>query len=54
MHKESQPEETRISKVIRTDQSTLERMRANLHEILQKARVEELNIPRVTERNGEP
>ena len=48
-HKESQTEETRISKVISTDQSTLERMRANLHEILQKARVEEVSIPLVTE-----
>jgi len=51
LHKESQTEETRISKVISTDQSTLERMRANLHEILQKARVEEVSIPLVTERS---
>ena len=51
LHKASQTENTRIGKVISTDQSTLERMRVSLHEILQKARVKEVNIPLVTERS---
>ena len=51
LHKESQTENTRISKFISTDQSTLERIRANLHEILQKSRVQKVNILLVIERS---
>lgn len=44
-YKESQTSRTKLSKAINTEEATLERLRAKLHETLQKARVEEAEIP---------
>ena len=44
-YKEAQAEKLNMSKKINTSESALERLRAKLHETLQKARVEEAEIP---------
>lgn len=44
-YKEAQSENKKLSKTINTEESNLERLRAKLHETLQKARVEEAEIP---------
>lgn len=44
-YKEAQAEKLNMSKKINTAESALERLRAKLHETLQKARVEEAEIP---------
>ena len=44
-YKEAQANNTKLSKAINTEEATLERLRAKLHETLQKARVEEAEIP---------
>lgn len=47
MYKEVQVESNKLSKSISTEEANLERLRAKLHETLQKARVEEAEIPLV-------
>lgn len=44
-YKEAQSENKKLSKTINTEESNLESLRAKLHETLQKARVEEAEIP---------
>lgn len=44
-YKEAQSEQKKLGKMINTEESNLERLRAKLHETLQKARVEEAEIP---------
>ena len=44
-YKECLAENKKLSKTINTEESNLERLRAKLHETLQKARVEEAEIP---------
>jgi len=44
-YKVAQAEQKKIGKMINTEESNLERLRAKLHETLQKARVEEAEIP---------
>ena len=44
-YKKSQAKNTKLGKAINTEEATLERLRAKLHETLQKARVEEAEIP---------
>jgi len=48
-YKEVQNEQRRLGKSITTEESNLERLRAKLHETLQKARVEEADIPIIME-----
>ena len=45
--KESQKERTQVSKAVATEESALEQLRGKLHETLQKARVEEVELPLV-------
>ena len=44
-YKEAQAQNAKLGKTINTEESNLERLRATLHETLQKARVEEAEIP---------
>ncbi len=44
-YKECQKENSKLSKRINTEEANLERLRAKLHETLQKARVEEAEVP---------
>ena len=43
-------ERSRVNKAISTEETALERLRAKLHETLQKARVEEIQLPHVGDR----
>ena len=45
VYKAAQSSNTKLSKTINTEEAILERLRAKLHETLQKARVEEAEIP---------
>ena len=45
---EAQAEQQRLRKAISSEESSLERLRGRLHETLQKARVEEVELPIVT------
>ena len=45
--KETQNERARVSKAVTTEEAALERLRGKLHETLQKARVEEVELPLV-------
>ena len=47
--KESQNERSRVSKAVATEENALEQLRGKLHETLQKARVEEVELPLVGE-----
>lgn len=49
---ESQAERNRLSKKISATEAELERLRGKLHETLQKARVEEVELPMVGETRG--
>ncbi len=44
-YKESQSERSRVSKAVTTEENALEQLRGKLHETLQKARVEEVELP---------
>jgi structural maintenance of chromosome 1 len=46
-YKEAQKDRTRVSKAISSEESGLEQLRAKLHETLQKARVEEVQLPMI-------
>eukprot|EP00559_Dactyliosolen_fragilissimus_P007056 CAMPEP_0184857402 /NCGR_PEP_ID=MMETSP0580-20130426/2557_1 /TAXON_ID=1118495 /ORGANISM="Dactyliosolen fragilissimus" /LENGTH=1342 /DNA_ID=CAMNT_0027352975 /DNA_START=182 /DNA_END=4211 /DNA_ORIENTATION=- len=48
-YKEAQVEQTRLNKTINTEESSLERLRAKLNEILQKSRVEQADLPLLNE-----
>ena len=50
---EAQAERVRVSKAINTEESSIERLRSKLHETLQKARVEEVDLPMV-DAEGDP
>lgn len=52
--KESQNERSRISKAVTTEENALEQLRGKLHETLQKARVEEVELPMIgdEDKNG--
>jgi structural maintenance of chromosome 1 len=43
--KDAQKERTQVSKAVATEESALEQLRGKLHETLQKARVEEVELP---------
>lgn len=45
---EAQAERLKLSKTINTEEATLERLRGKLHETLQKARVEEVDLPLIS------
>ncbi|GKY92407.1 hypothetical protein MPSEU_000211300 [Mayamaea pseudoterrestris] len=45
LHSEAQSECTKLSKALNTEEAALERIRGKLHETLQKARVEEVDLP---------
>lgn len=46
-YREIHQEKVKLNKAINTEESTLERLRGDLHETLQKARVEEVELPLV-------
>jgi len=48
---EAQSERLTISKSMNTEEAELERLRGELHEILQKARVEEVDLPLIKQKN---
>jgi len=52
-HSEAQAEQLRIQKAINTETGALERLRGKLHETLQKARVDEVDLPLVRSTNDE-
>ena len=52
-HSEAQAEQLRIQKAINTETGALERFRGKLHETLQKARVDEVDLPLVRSTNDE-
>ena len=45
--KETQNERAKVSKAVTSEEAALERLRAKLHETLQKARVEEVELPMI-------
>jgi len=49
---EAQSERIGISKSMNTEDAELERLRGELHEILQKARVEEVELPMIKQKKG--
>lgn len=52
-HSEAQAEQLRIQKAINAETGALERLRGKLHETLQKARVDEVDLPLVRSSNDE-
>jgi len=52
-HSEAQAEQLRIQKAINAETGSLERLRGKLHETLQKARVDEVDLPLVRSSNDE-
>lgn len=50
---EAQAERSRVSKAVGTEEAALERLRGKLHETLQKARVEEVDLP-MLDAHGQP
>lgn len=44
---EAQTERVRLSKSVSAEETSIERLRGKLHEVLQKARVEEVDLPRI-------
>jgi len=53
-YKSVQTEQRQLGKSITTEESNLERLRAKLHETLQKARVEEADIPTIVDTGSDP
>jgi structural maintenance of chromosome 1 len=51
---ETQAERGRISKAVTAEEAALERLRGKLHETLQKARVEEVQLPKVGDEESAP
>jgi structural maintenance of chromosome 1 len=51
---ETQSERARISKAVTAEEAALERLRGKLHETLQKARVEEVELPKVGDEEDAP
>jgi structural maintenance of chromosome 1 len=51
---EAQAERVRVSKAITAEETAVERLRSKLHETLQKARVEEVDLPMVETDDDEP
>jgi structural maintenance of chromosome 1 len=51
---ETQAERGRISKAVTAEEAALERLRGKLHETLQKARVEEVELPKVGDEEDAP
>jgi structural maintenance of chromosome 1 len=51
---ETQAERGRISKAVTAEEASLERLRGKLHETLQKARVEEVELPKVGDKEDAP
>jgi len=49
--KEAQQERIQVSKAVSTEESALEQLRGKLHETLQKARVEEVELPMIGAQN---
>lgn len=50
--KESQTERSRVSKAVTSEENALEQLRGKLHETLQKARVEKVELPLVGDRGS--
>mmetsp|Transcript_6549 Transcript_6549/g.14375 ORF Transcript_6549/g.14375 Transcript_6549/m.14375 type:complete len:1364 (+) Transcript_6549:280-4371(+) len=50
-HSEAQAEQLRVTKAINSEESALERLRGKLHETLQKARVDEVDLPIIRSTN---